>query len=197
MGKTKKAPKNLKATKQLTLDNLPNVSKKEPENTTKSIQEKQIKITDIAAVTGEDELALKIDFKLIPSKTAFSKIQSNLWFDNQQINSISIRIPQSTLAKDEFELTPVLDMKGITAGSYTLRVEMYELWSDGEKLSFAQKDVTIEYVPKTKASSLIKIPTVKSFGGTDLAVVYESDKNIYREIEEITKKESAAKRDQW
>ena len=33
--------------------------------------------------------------------------------------------------------------------------------------------------------------------GVDLAVVSESDKSIYREIDEITRKESASKRDEW
>jgi hypothetical protein len=55
----------------------------------------------------------------------------------------------------------------------------------------------VQYVPKTRESRLIKIPIVKSFGGADLAVVSESDKNIYREIEETMKKESATQRDDW
>jgi hypothetical protein len=148
-------------------------------------------------VTREDELALKVQFKLVPSKAAFSKVKSDLWFDNQRISSVSVRIIQGPLAGDEFELTPVLDMKGIAAGSHYLKVEMYELWSDGEKLSFTQKEVTVQYVPQTKESRLIRIPIVKSFGGTDLAVVSELDKNIYREIEEVTKRESVTKRDQW
>ena len=41
------------------------------------------------------------------------------------------------------------------------------------------------------------MPIVKSFGGIDLAVVYDSDKNIYREIEETMKKESVSKRDEY
>jgi len=88
-------------------------------------------------------------------------------------------------------------MKGINTGSYIIRVEMYEPWPDGEKLSFTQKEVVVQYVPKTRESRLIKIPIVKSFGGADLAVVSESDKNIYREIEETMKKESATQRDDW
>ncbi len=50
---------------------------------------------------------------------------------------------------------------------------------------------------RPRASRLIKIPIVKSFGGADLAVVSEADKDIYREIEETNKKESDAKRDHW
>jgi len=198
MGKTKKAAKNLKAHKQLTLDRLPNFSKKEYDKSKdKPIREKQIIITEICAITKEDELALKVGFKLIPSKTAFSKVKSDLWFDNQQISSALVRIPQGSLAGDDFELTPVLDMKGIAPGSHIIRVEMYEQWSDGQKLSFTQKEVNVKYVPKTRVSRLIKIPTVKSFEGVDLALLSESDKNIYREIEETTKKESATKQDNW
>ncbi len=86
------------------------------------------------------------------------------------------------------------NMKGINAGSPTIKIEMHELWSSGEKLSFTSKDVTAEYVPQNRESMLIKAPIVKRFKGGDLAVVSESDKNIYREIEETMKKESASKR---
>ena len=197
MNKTETAQKNLKAPKQLTLDNLPNVPIKEPNETTNPFQEKQIIITEIGTITREDELALKVGFKLLPSKTAFSKLKSDLWFDNQQISSVLIRIPQGPLAGDDFELTPVLGMKGISAGSHTLKVEMYEPWSNEEKLSFTSKEITVEYVPQTRESRLIEIPIVKSFGGGNLVVVSESDKNIYREIEETMKKESVTKRDEW
>lgn len=197
MGKAKKIPKSLKASKQLTLDSLPNAPKKESVEVTASMQKKQIIITEIVAVTKEDELALKVGFKLLPSKTAFSKVRSNLWFDDQQISSVSISIPQSPLAADDFELTPVLDMKGICAGSHTIKVEMYELWSSGEKLSSTSKEVTVEYVPQTKESKLREIPIVKSVAGTDLAVVSESEKSIYHEIEETMKKEMVSKRDEW
>jgi hypothetical protein len=86
------------------LDSLPNAPKKEPGEAPSSTQKKQIIITEIAAVTEEDELALKIGFKLLPSKTAFSKLKSNLWFDDQQISSVSIGIPQSPLASNAFEI---------------------------------------------------------------------------------------------
>jgi hypothetical protein len=88
-------------------------------------------------------------------------------------------------------------MKGIATGAYLIRVEMYELWSDGEKFSFTQKEATVQYVPKTRESRLIKIPIVKSFGEPSLVVVSESDKEVYREIEETMKKESDSKRDEW
>ena len=87
-------PKSLKESKQLTLDNLPIAPKQELAKTTAQVQEKRIIITDIGTLTKGDELALKVGFKLFPSKTAFSKVQSDLWFDNQQISSDSIRILQ-------------------------------------------------------------------------------------------------------
>jgi hypothetical protein len=88
MGKARKMPKNLKASKQLTLDRLPSAPKKEPSKTTVQVQEKRIIITEIGTLTKEDELALKVGFKLVPSKTAFSRVKSDLWFDNQQISSV-------------------------------------------------------------------------------------------------------------
>ena len=197
MGKEKEASKKLKGYKQFTLDNMPNAAIKETIKTNQPIQQKQIIITEIVAIAREDDLALKVSFKLLPSKTAFSKLKSDMWFDNQQISSSLIRIIQGPLGKYEFELTPVLGMKGIAAGFYTIRIEMYEPWLDEEKLSFTSKEVTVEYVPKTRESMLIKIPIVKSFEGVDLVVVSESDRNIYREIEETFKNESVSKRDEW
>ncbi len=194
MAKTKVSLKNFKAYKQLTLDNLPIIIPKEP---SKPIQQKQITIIEIRAVIREDELALGIGFKLYPSKTAFSKVKLDLWFDNQEIISRLIGIPQGPLSADELELPFVLDMKGIVAGAYLIRVEMYELWSDGEKLSFTQKEVVVHYVSQTRDYRVIKIPILKSIGEPSLAVVSESDKNIYREIEETSKKESDSKRDEW
>jgi hypothetical protein len=183
--------------KQATLDNLPSVPQKESVKAVESEPKKQIIITEISTVTKEDELALKIGFKLLPSKTAFSKVKSNLWFDDQQISSVSISIPQSPLASNAFEINPVLDMKGITAGSHTIKVEMHELWASGEKLNYTSKEVTVEYIPKSREDRLIKVPIVKSIAGTGLAVVSDSDKSIYHEIEETMKKELVSRRDEW
>ena len=105
--------KEPKLPKQLTLDNLPNVKEKTIQLHA-SINAKRIVITEINTFTKEDELELKVGFTLFPSKESFSKLKLDLWFDDQQIKSFLIMIPQSPLAKDEFDLTPVLDMKGIT-----------------------------------------------------------------------------------
>ena len=196
MSQTKTTKKNLKALKQTTLDNLSNVPAKESD-VTKPIQQKQIIITEIKTITKEDDLAIKVGFKLLPSKASFSKVKSDLCFENHQISSILIKIPQGPLGGNDFEFTSILDMKGITTGTYTIKVEMYEPWSDGEKLSFTSNEITMAYVPVTKASRLIKIPIVKNVEGEDLVVVSDSDKNVYREIEETMKKESVSKRDEW
>lgn len=71
---------NPKTSKQLTLDSLPIVPQKEHAKTTAKVQEKWIIITEIDTLTKEDELALKISFKLLPSNTAFSKVKADLWF---------------------------------------------------------------------------------------------------------------------
>ncbi len=187
----------IKPPNNLTLNHLPNATKNESTKTTAQIQEKKIIITEIGTLTKEDELALKVSFKLFPSKTAFSKVQLDLSFDNQQISSVSIRIPQGALSADEFELTPVLNMKGIPAGIHNLKVEMYELWSSGERLSQTFKEVNVDYVPQTRESKFVKVPSVKSIAWADLAVVSESEKKVYREIEKTMKKEQLSKRDDW
>ena len=100
-------------------------------------------------------------------------------------------------AKDEFELTPLLDMKGIPTGNHNIKVEMYELWSSGEKLLQTFKTVTVDYIPINRESRLVKVPCVRSVIGADLAVVSELEKDLYRDIEKTTKKEQLSKRDDW
>ena len=187
--------KNLKPSKQLTLDKLPVVT--EESTIAAKVSKKQIVITEISTSTKVAEITLNIAFKLIPSKTAFSKIQFDLFFNNQQINSKSIRILQGSLANDDFELTPMLDMNGIPAGTYTLKVEMYELWSTGERFSQAKKELAVDYVPQTRESKFVRVPIVKSVAGTDLSVISESEKNLYNEIEKAIKKEYVSNRDDW
>jgi hypothetical protein len=197
MTETNNTTRNLKTQKQLRLDDLPNTPTKGTNKTPKQIQQKQITINEIGAITKEDELALKIVFKLSPSKTAFPKVNMDLSFDNQQVNSVLIRIPQGPLAQDEFELTPVLDMKGIPPGSYNIKVEMYELWTDGNKLSYVSEEIKIDYSPVRKEDRLIKVPTVTSFAGTDLEIVLDSQRDFYQELQKDAAKESIGMRDEW
>jgi hypothetical protein len=63
----------------------------------------------------EDELEFKVGFTLVLSKNSFSKVKLDLYFDNQTNQIFSIMIPRGPLAEDDFESTPVLDMKGIPA----------------------------------------------------------------------------------
>jgi hypothetical protein len=88
-------------------------------------------------------------------------------------------------------------MTGIAQGQHTLRVEMYELWSSGERLTSVSKEVTINYIPVRREDRLISIPIIKSIAGADLAIVTDSEKNIYREIEKDMKEESESRRDHW
>ena len=158
---------------------------------------KSIIIDNITNIIKEDELALKVEFSLLPSKASFSKINLDLYFHEQLLNSTPLSIPQSPLLNDRLEYPQIVDMKGMGAGEYLFRIEMYELWSSNEKLSFSTKEIIVQYIPQSRQSRLVKIPTVKSVAGTDLTVVSSSAKNIYREIEQDLKKESISKRDEW
>jgi hypothetical protein len=158
---------------------------------------KTIVINNIASVTLEDELALKIGFSLLPSISYFSKIKLDLFFQEELLNSVMLGIPQSSLLKGSLEFPQILDMKGIAAGDYLVRVEMYEPWSSGEKLNFTFKEISVHYTPQTREDRLVKIPTVKSVAGSDLLVISSTAKDIYSEIDESQRKESINKRDQW
>ena len=183
--------------KQTTFDGLPEVPQSESSSEVDSKNKKKIIITEIETATKEDELVLTVGFRLLPSKVAFSKVTSDLYFNTQKLNSACISIPQGPLSSDEFQYTPVLGMRGISAGSYLIRVDMYELWSSGEKLTCTSKEITVAYTPQRREDRLIKIPIVKSITGGGLALILNSDKNIYREIEDDRKKEIVGKRDAW
>ena len=188
---------DVKHSKQSTLENLPKAHKAEIPKAAVPEKKKQIKITEISTDTRENELILKIGFRLLPSRTAFSRLTSDLYFDDEKIDSLRLRIFQGPLATNSSEFSSVLDMTGIGKGQHSLRVEMYELWDSGEKLTHTSKEVIIEYVPLRREERLIKVPTIKSSAGANLAIVTDSEKNIYREIEENMKKEAASKRNGW
>jgi hypothetical protein len=187
---------SVKQEKQSTLDDISfqfNIEKTREEITPK----KAIVINKISDTTKEDELSLKVEFNLLPSKTSFSKINLDLFFQEQLINSTTVSIPQSTLLNDTSEFPLILDMKGIVAGEYQIRVEMYEPWSSGEKLNFTFKEITVQYIPQNREARYVKIPTVRSVAGSDLTIVSSCAKNIYREIEQDQKQEAINKRDEW
>ena len=92
----------VKQEKQSTLDEMSfqfNI-KKSKEATTPT---KAIVINRIADETKEDELELKVEFTLLPSKASFSKINLDLYFHEQLLNSTPLCIPQSSLLNDSFE----------------------------------------------------------------------------------------------
>jgi hypothetical protein len=186
-----------KHSKQATLDTPSEPHRARPTKAVVPEQKKQIEITEISTTTREDELVLKIGFRLSPSRTAFSRVTSDLYFDGEKIDSLRLRVLQGPLASDVSEFSSVLDMTGIGKGQHTVRVEMYELWSSEEKLTSTSKEATIEYVPVRREDRLVKVPTVKSAAGEDLAIISASEKNIYREIEKEMKRESDSRRDYW
>jgi hypothetical protein len=57
--------------------------------------------------------------------------------------------------------------------------------------------MTVDYVPQTRESRFVKVPILKSVAGTDLVVVSELEKNIYRGIEKNNEEEQLSKRDSW
>jgi hypothetical protein len=188
---------DVKHSKQATLDTPSESHRARPAKTVVPEQKKQIEITEISTATREDELVLKIAFRLSPSRTPFSRVTSDLYFDGEKIDSLRLRVLQGPLATDASEFSSVLDMTGIGKGQHKLRVEMYELWLSEEKLANTSKEVNIDYVPLRKEDRLVRVPIVKSTAGADLAIISDSEKNIYREIEKEMKRESDSKRDYW
>ncbi len=188
---------DIKYSKQTTLGSRPEARKDAPSKTVVPEQKKQIEITQVTTSTREDELVLKVSFKLTPSRTAFSRLTSDLYFDELKIDSLRLHVLQGPLATDESEFSTVLDMTGISEGKHIVRVEMYELWDSGEKLRGTSREATIDYVPLKREDRLIRIPIVKAIEGTDLDIVTDTQKNIYREIDKEMKRESESKRDSW
>jgi hypothetical protein len=183
----------VKLSKQTTFDSLPTPKEKPSQG----YNSKQIIITEIAHETKEDDLELKVVFRLVPSKAAFSKIFVELYFDGRKLRCCTVRIPQGALSSDEHEFPEALDMTGIGAGQHIIRAEMYELWNSEEKLTSASKEVTIDYVPVRKQDKYIRIPIVKKLAGEDVDVVLEPERDVFREIEKVQKKEWLSKRDDW
>jgi diaminopimelate epimerase len=145
------------------------------------------------SVTGIDELTLKTNFKLEPSYKTFSKIKAELFFEDTSINTVFIQVLQGALGTNELEYSWIMDTKGIVAGSYHLKVEMYEVGSSEEKACQTSCKITINYVPQTRHSRLIKIPLVKSVTRTDLTIISNQEKQIYLNIEKAAKREQISR----
>jgi hypothetical protein len=186
----------VKQYKQKTFDNLPAMQGK-PSQKGDAGTKKQIKITEICNETKEDELDLKVVFRLIPSRAAFSKIMTELHFDGQKLYRTAVRIPQGLLSANDLELPFILDMRGINAGLHSIRVEMYELWASEEKFNCTSKEATLDYVPVRRQDRYIKIPIVKNATGDEIEIVSKPQKEVYREIEKDLKEEHVSQQDKW
>jgi len=141
-------------------------------------------MTEIAGVTKEDELTLKISFKLKPSKKSFSRITLQLHFDQNQMKPKTIRIPQGTIASNDSELNPVLDMKGISPGTHVIKAEMYESFASREKLTSTSKEINIEYAPSKRENQLVRSQSLK----TSPALTCQSFQKLTRESTANSKK---------
>ncbi|MCL2642221.1 MAG: hypothetical protein FWD52_01710 [Candidatus Bathyarchaeota archaeon] len=187
-------PNPAKPIKQVTLDNLPTTPIKQNPKTNPANQ-KKINITQMETNTKIDELHLKISFKLEPSWRAFSKIKANLIFENTTINTTHINVLQGPLGTNELEYSWIMDTKGLSEGTYQLKIEMYEEWPSNEKLHQTNREITVKYIPQTRQARLIKIPFIKKVTGPNLAVISTQEKQIYTNIQKAIKKEQNSQRD--
>ena len=65
----------------------------------------------------------------MPSENVYSKIKSDLWFDNKRVKSVLFDILHSFGSIDEFYLKVTLDTNGLTPGLHVVKVEMKEVSS--------------------------------------------------------------------
>jgi len=174
--------------KQLKLEIFPSeLKEKSPK------KNKKIVINRINSVKKYDEIALAVEFQLVPSKKEFSRLRSSLWFDGQEVKSAIVTIPQGFGDSDEFQLKLELDMRGISAGAHYVKIELQDLFSP----CFAISQITIEYIPQDKKAKYRKIPIAKKLAGDDFAIISNSDKEIYLDINKKRKSELESKRDGW
>lgn len=183
---------DIKKSKQSTFDRLPVKAKLPVE--TKS--DKSIVIFQLQHAVKEDELELSIGFRLLPSTLSFSNLMLELHFDNTKLNTFSISLPPSKILGDELEFPLSLDMKGIAPGSHVIKVELFEKWGTGEKLTNASKYVIVNYVPKRREDRYVKVPIVRKVDGV-LRIILPEEKELYQELEKSHRKELTSSRDQW
>lgn len=143
---------------------------------TKPDQKKQIEITEIKTITREDDLLLKVGFRLLSSKTAFSKVTSELFFNEQKISTLRLRILQGPLGTDGSEFSSVLSMIWITEGQHCLKVEMHEIVFSEEKIASTSKQILIKYTPLRKEDQVVKLPIIRRVAGAELAVISNREK---------------------
>ena len=177
-----------KQVSQLKLSGFPSEPQKEMPR-----KRKEIRVTSISSVAKFDRVSLFVEFRLIPSKIVFSKLRFALWFDGQEITSVVVRIPQRFGDSNEFQLKSELDMRGISAGAHTVKVELQDLFSP----CFGFREEIIDYVPVDRKAAYREIPIVRKIEGESIIVVSESEKKILKEIRKAMKKDIASSRDEW
>ena len=187
--------KKSKSSNQATLDNLPKMKPKDAVEIIKQRNE-PITITQIEPQVKEDDLTLKIFFKL-PSKKSFSRVRLELLFDDIILSPINIRLLQGPLATKEFEFSTFLDMKGVASGNHQITIKLWGLWDSQERLCQTQREISINYQPQERRPTLVKIPSIRKVIGGDIAIISPSDKKVYIDLEKNAKKESQSKKDKW
>ncbi len=133
------------------IDSFPSEAAKKTET-----EKKQITITKLNSRLAWDKLFLEVEFQLTPNKNYFSKIEAELWFDQEKTKSILFDIMQSFASTNDFMLKATLDLTGIPQGTHSVKVEIYEIWEFIEKHEHAKKEITFHYSPETKIANLKK-----------------------------------------
>ena len=183
---------DIKKTKQYTFDTLP-----EPKpHPAISKTEKSILIAQLEYTIKENVLELSITFSLLPSQNHFSNLTLELFFDDNKLNSYLISIPPSQLLSNELEFPISLDMKGICPGPHTIKVEMFERWSTGEKLTGASRYVIVEYSSTRKEDNYVKVPFVRKIDGA-FRIILPQEKELYQQLERNQRQELDSTRDHW
>lgn len=182
---------DIKKSKQATFNELPHWEAEASNSQTK----KAISIAQLSHVLRDNELELSIDFSLLPSKSWFSNIALELYFDNNKMENYLISVPSSKLLGTELKFPITLDMTSIRPGEHTIKVEMYEP-KEGEKLCASSKYIIVQYSPVRKEDRYIKIPIVRKIAGS-FRIILPEEQDMLRDLERSKHEEMKSKRDQW
>lgn len=187
-----KALADIKRSKQSTFDKLP-----EPKTTqAPGPNGKSIEIAQLEYGLKESELELSVVFRLLPSKSFFSNLVLDLYFDDAALQSYLVRVPPSQLLSDELEFPVTLDLMQICPGAHTVKVEICERWSTGEKLTCASKYVIVQYQPGRKQDRYVKVPIVRKIDGA-FRIIMPAEQELYERLEKNRQAELSTKKDSW
>ena len=191
----------------MTIDNLPDhffenkrkINRLVETSTVKTLvkHQKQIVITKVYLETKHEEPTLKVEFKLLPNKTFFSKIKSDLWFDKKRVKSFLFDILHSFGSTDEFYLTVTIDPNGISPGLHFVKVEMNELSSVEKEQVYALKEINVEYQQENRKARLRKNPLFKKVEGQGIVIISRKENDVTKLIGVNMKRDSLSKRDTW